>query len=130
MARASLARWLLGPAAMLAATLVVGGFLDSVAHAQPTGPQTQASPSASIYGARLMTPEEREAYQAKIRTLKTPEEQNAFRAEHQKKMQERARAQGIMLPDQPQQTQPMAPAGREPAASQQGRQIRRPGTGP
>jgi hypothetical protein len=54
------------------------------------------------YGWNLMTPEERAEHQAKMRSLNTEKEREQFRIEHHKKMQERAKGQGITLPDQPQ----------------------------
>jgi hypothetical protein len=53
------------------------------------------------YGWNLMTPEERVEHQTKMRTLKTAEEREQFRIEHHKKMQERAKEQGAIIPDQP-----------------------------
>lgn len=50
-------------------------------------------PQEIIYGGQLMTAQERAEYLAKIRALKTQTERDEFRAEHQKKIQERARAQ-------------------------------------
>ena len=50
-------------------------------------------PPEIIYGGQLMTAQERAEYLARIRTLKTQTERDEFRAEHQRKMQERARAQ-------------------------------------
>lgn len=54
---------------------------------------TKSEPLEIIYGGQLMTAQERAEYLAKIRTLKTQAERDEFRAEHQKKIQERARAQ-------------------------------------
>jgi hypothetical protein len=53
------------------------------------------------YGWELMTDKERQEHQAKMRSLKTEQEREAFRAEHNKRMQERAKAQGKTLPDMP-----------------------------
>ena len=72
------------------------GFFAGVSLAvDPSGSQDQA------YGWNLMTPEEREEHQAKMRALKTKEERERYRIEHHKKMQERMKDQGITLPDQP-----------------------------
>lgn len=54
---------------------------------------TKPEPQEIIYGGQLMTAQERAEYLAKIRTLKTQAERDEFRVEHQKKIQERARAQ-------------------------------------
>ena len=60
----------------------------------------------TIYGSQLMTQQERAAYQARMRTLKTEREHEAYRLEHHKKMQERAKAQGVTLPEAPPNPRP------------------------
>ena len=52
-----------------------------------------------IYGSQLMTQAERNAYHARMRELKTQEEREAYWFAHRYWMQERARAQGITLPN-------------------------------
>lgn len=52
-----------------------------------------------IYGADLMTPEERDAYIEKLRAAKTPEERLKLRDEHRAEIQKRAKAQGVTLPE-------------------------------
>jgi hypothetical protein len=52
-------------------------------------------PPEIIYGSQLMTPQEQAEYRAKIRRLTTREERDLFRAQHQRKMQERAMAQSM-----------------------------------
>jgi hypothetical protein len=52
-------------------------------------------------GGELMPDKERQEHQAKMRSLKTEQEREAFRAEHNKRMQERAKAQGKTLTDMP-----------------------------
>lgn len=54
-----------------------------------------------IYGSQLMTQQERQEYRAKMQSLKTKEERERFRIEHHEKMKERAKAQGVTLPDKP-----------------------------
>lgn len=54
-----------------------------------------------IYGSELMTQEERAEHRAKMREMKTEEEREAYRMEHHRMMQERAKAQGKTLPDEP-----------------------------
>ena len=54
-----------------------------------------------IYGSQLMTQQERQEYRTKMQSLKTKEERERFRIEHHEKMQERAKAQGLTLPDKP-----------------------------
>ena len=75
--------------------------------------QTQATQQVQtqerIYGSELMTPQERNAYQNRMRATKTEQEREALRLEHHRQMQERARAQGKTLPDMP-------PAGMGPGS--------------
>jgi hypothetical protein len=52
-----------------------------------------------LYGADLMTPEERNAYIEKLRDAKTPEERLKLRDEHRAEMQNRAREKGVSLPE-------------------------------
>ncbi len=54
-----------------------------------------------VYGYQLMTEQERAEHQAKMRSFQTEQEREAYRQQHHKMMQERARAQGITLPDEP-----------------------------
>ena len=56
---------------------------------------------APIYGSMLMTEREREEHRAMMRSLKTEQERQAYRAAHHQKMQERARSQGVTLPELP-----------------------------
>jgi hypothetical protein len=51
----------------------------------------------SIYGARMMTEQERANYQDTIRTMATERERDTYRAEHKAQIQARAREQGIKL---------------------------------
>ena len=52
------------------------------------------------YGWQLMTQQERTEYRQKMRTMNA-EERAAYRKEHHEKMQERAKARGVKLPDEP-----------------------------
>lgn len=54
-----------------------------------------------IYGYQLMTEQERAEHRAKMQSFQTEQEREAYRQEHHKMMQERAKAQGITLPDEP-----------------------------
>jgi 1,2-phenylacetyl-CoA epoxidase catalytic subunit len=64
---------------------------------------TQAQDPKMMYGWELMTVKEREEHQAKMRSLKTEEERTAYRQEHHKQMQQRAKEQGVTIPDEPAQ---------------------------
>lgn len=63
--------------------------------------QIQQQEQEQIYGSQLMTQEEMAEHRARMRSLKTNEERQTYRLEHHQKMQERAKAQGITLPDEP-----------------------------
>ena len=60
-----------------------------------------ADQQETIYGSQIMTQQERNEQRAKMRAAKTPEEREQVRKEHHERMQERAKAQGVTLPDQP-----------------------------
>ena len=64
---------------------------------EPVSPPAQDQ----VYGSQLMTQKEHAVHRAKMRTAKTPEEQARIRAESHEKMQERAKLQGVQLPDTP-----------------------------
>jgi hypothetical protein len=66
-----------------------------------TEQQTQTRTEEQIYGSQLMTQQERNEYQARMRAAKTDQERERIRAEHHTQMQERAKAQGKTLPDSP-----------------------------
>lgn len=70
------------------------------------GPALSAEPVANtaqeqVYGSQLMTQKERAAHRANLRAAKTAEEKAQVRAEHHERMQERAKQQGVTLPDSP-----------------------------
>jgi len=54
-----------------------------------------------VYGYQLMSEQERAEHRAKMRSFQTEQEREAYRKEHHKMMQERAKAQGVTLPDEP-----------------------------
>jgi hypothetical protein len=49
-----------------------------------------------------MTPQEQAQHRETLRNMNTEQERNKYREEHHKAMQERARQQGIGLPERPQ----------------------------
>lgn len=73
---------------LLAAPFLLAGAVA----AQPAA--TPAEKRELIYCADRMTPEEREAYRAKMRAARTLEEKQSLRAAHQTEMRARAAAQG------------------------------------
>ena len=93
-------------------TLLFGLLASSLSvHAQDTPVQTQQKAKErvqeqkqeQIYGSQLMTQEERNTFREKMRAAKTQEEREKIRLEHHKEMQERAKAKGVTLPDEPMQ---------------------------
>lgn len=79
-------------------------------HAGPDSGMNRRAPAAStavggaapqVYGWQLMTQEERVAFQAKMRAAKTEAERAALRADNHRKMQARAKQQGVTLPEVP-----------------------------
>lgn len=65
----------------------------------------QVSPVAisedTMYGYQLMTEQERAEHRATMRSFNTEAEREAYRRQHHEMMQERAKAQGVTLPDEP-----------------------------
>ena len=55
-----------------------------------------------VYGSQLMTERERHEHRMKMQSMKTEEERHRYRLEHHKLMQQRAKQQGLTLPDMPQ----------------------------
>lgn len=93
--------------------------LAAPANGQAAGQQspaaaTQARPGKTIYGSQLMTPAERNAYRARMRSLKTVQERQAFRMQHHQEMQQRAQERGMTLPDMPMAPGGMGPGGMGP----------------
>lgn len=75
---------------------------------QPRDP-AQKQERDSVYGAELMTGQERVDYHRRMRAAKTAQEREAIRLEHHKKMQARAKVQGKTLPDVPPEAPGMGP---------------------
>lgn len=72
-----------------------GGYLGLLS------PALLAQDETPIYGHQLMTEQERMEHRQKMRSFKTEQEREAYRMEHHKRMQERAKAQGVTLPEEP-----------------------------
>lgn len=91
--------------AMLAVAAPLAGLV-SVASAQTatrdqTKDQAREQTQQRIYGSQLMTQQEQNEYRDRMRAAKTVEERERIRTEHHDRMQERAKARGVTLPDQP-----------------------------
>ncbi|MDX1348008.1 MAG: hypothetical protein R3189_07145 [Thiomicrorhabdus chilensis] len=54
-----------------------------------------------VYGSQLMTQQERQEHQAKMRAAQSEEEREQIREEHHEQMQIRAEEKGVDLPDEP-----------------------------
>ncbi|MDO8449340.1 MAG: hypothetical protein Q7T10_11110 [Rhodoferax sp.] len=88
--------------ALVAAVALSAAVVTTSAVAQDkTQDRTQLRTQDQIYGSQFMTDGERNEYQARMRSMKTEQEREAYRLEHHKQMQERARAKGVSLPDEP-----------------------------
>lgn len=70
-----------------------------------------AADQQQVYGSQLMTQQERSEFQKRMRDAKSDGERQQIRNEHHKKMQVRAKKQGVTLPDKP----PKSGAGKGPA---------------
>lgn len=54
-----------------------------------------------IYGSQLMTQQERQEHQAKMRAAQSEEEREQIREEHHEQMKIRAEEKGVDFPDEP-----------------------------
>jgi hypothetical protein len=64
-----------------------------------SGQRMAASVDRSIYGYDYMTGHDRDMYYQRLREAKNSQERNQFLAEHSQRMQERAKAYGVTLPE-------------------------------
>jgi hypothetical protein len=85
--------------AIMKNTLIVSTLAATLMLA--ASPVFAAEQQEQIYGSQLMTQQERNEFRAKMRAAKTAEERERIRKEHHERMKERARARGLMLPDEP-----------------------------
>ncbi len=63
--------------------------------------EIQEQDQERVYGWQLMSKEERQRYRERLRHAGPPEERARIRQEHHERMKERAREQGITLPEKP-----------------------------
>ena len=63
--------------------------------------QIQTMEQEQMYGSQLMTEQEREEYQMRMRTAETAEDRERIRNEHHEQMKERAQNQGVSIPNDP-----------------------------
>ncbi|MDP2833439.1 MAG: hypothetical protein Q8Q28_09175 [Pseudomonadota bacterium] len=81
-------------------SVLTGALALSIGLALAADPASTPQP-AQVYGSQLMTPQERAAHRAKMRTAKTAEEQAQVRAEEHARLKERADQKGLAMPDSP-----------------------------
>ena len=75
---------------LLAASLIVAA-----------GSTPAADNGETVFGSQLMTQQERNEHRLKMQSAKTAEEREAVRRQHHEQMLERARQQGVTLPETP-----------------------------
>lgn len=85
----------------LAAALPLSSGLGWAADPEPAQEKAPMQKEEQVYGSQLITPQERAEHRAKMRAAKTAEEREQIRKEQHKLMQERAKARGLTLPDEP-----------------------------
>jgi hypothetical protein len=83
--------WLLGAVCLFGINALAA---QDKAQTMKTLPQQE-----QVYGWQLMSEQERYEHQEQMRKMKTAEEREAYRTQHHIRMQERARQQGVTLPD-------------------------------
>jgi len=67
----------------------------------PVRKQAQIQQQEQIFGTQLMTQQERNEYRAKMGDAKNDKEREQIRSKHHKLMMIRAKARGVILPDEP-----------------------------
>jgi len=90
--------------AVTLACSVVTGTVAIAAEENPTAGQVSAPQQPQVRGRDLMAPAERAEHRKRMRSMKTEEERRAYQQQHHEKMQQRAKEQGLTLPDQPLQS--------------------------
>lgn len=86
---------------ILTGVCLFGAAVTSVNSQEQAAQGQQAQTREQAFGWQLMSDQERQQYQQQMQKMNTEQEREAFRNEHHQMMQERARQQGVTLPDQP-----------------------------
>ena len=94
-------------AAAVLFTALSGPCLAQTAGAGPVS----AADDAPIFGAQLMTQQERLEYRDRMRAARTQEERERIRNQHHEQMQVRAKERGATLPAVPPMPGGMGPGG-------------------
>ena len=92
---------------MNAKYLLLAGVLSMLAPGYAAIAADQKQTQTQVYGWQLMSEQERNEYHTRMQNMKTAQERDQYRMEHHKMMQERAREQGVTLPDMPHSGQGM-----------------------
>ena len=61
----------------------------------------QTQEQEHVYGSQMMTEQERNEYRTRMNAAKTNQEREQIRMEHHERMKERAKEQGLSMPDSP-----------------------------
>ncbi|MGV8893754.1 MAG: hypothetical protein ACOH2K_12585 [Burkholderiaceae bacterium] len=85
----------------LATALFLSAGLVAAADPAPAQGKEQAQKQEQVYGAQLMTQQERTELRTKMFAAKTVEEREQIRKENHEAMQKRAKARGVTLPEVP-----------------------------
>lgn len=85
------------------ATIIRAGLLAAALTAAGGAAMAQNAngDDAQIYGSQIMTEQERNEFRERMRNAGSAEERQQLRAEHHERMQQRAKEQGVELPDGP-----------------------------
>lgn len=75
--------------------------LGAVALAMSVALSVQAEDTEKVFGHQLMTAEELQEHRQTLRGMESEAARDAYRKEHHERMRERAREQGVELPDKP-----------------------------
>ena len=75
------------------------GMVSEPAHQAPAALKTAKPAAEAVYGSELMTKAEIADYEAQLKACKNLEARTKLQMEHHTRMQERAAAKGVTLPD-------------------------------
>jgi hypothetical protein len=85
--------------AALGCSLLLTSSFALAAYQENKQERIQSQEQEHIYGSQMMTGQERNEYRARMHAAKTNEEREQIRMEHHERMSERAKAQGLSMPD-------------------------------
>lgn len=91
-------------AALLTSFAVLAGGVAHASEAKRVNAPlllAQSTPDEPIYGAQMMTEQERNEHRAALRAARSDQEREQIRRTHHEQMQSRAKERGVTLPDEP-----------------------------